>query len=162
VSDSADQGGGGLAVVAGVLIGALAIGRGVSLPGGTDEGAAIPAVYAGLYKSSARVCPGLPWGVLAGIGKVESDHGRSPLPGVRSGANSAGAMRPMQFLRGAWRQYGRGGNVYDPAAAIPAAARKLCADGARRDLRGAVHAYNHDWAYVDRVVSLGHSYQGGW
>ena len=30
---------------------------------------------------------GLPWSVLAAIGKVESDHGRARLPGVRSGCN---------------------------------------------------------------------------
>jgi hypothetical protein len=31
------------------------------------------------------------------IGTVESDNGQSNLPGVHSGANSAGAEGPMQF-----------------------------------------------------------------
>ena len=57
----------------------------------------IPPSYLVLHLGEARTCPGLPWGVLAGIGKVESDHGRSNLPGVHSGANHAGAEGPIQF-----------------------------------------------------------------
>jgi hypothetical protein len=106
--------------------------------------------------------------VLAGIGKVESDHGRSSAPGVRSGVNSLGCCAgPMQFnVRNGppstWNRYGRG-NVYDPRDAIPAAARLLCANGARggRDVRGAVYAYNHSWAYVDQVLALASSYTRG-
>jgi hypothetical protein len=45
----------------------------------------IPATYRRLYLVGARHCRGLSWAVLAAIGKVESDHGRSRLPGVRSG-----------------------------------------------------------------------------
>jgi hypothetical protein len=52
--------------------------------------AEIPADYLALYRASARACPGLPWGVLAGIGKVETNHGRSPAPGVTSGVNAFG------------------------------------------------------------------------
>ena len=33
----------------------------------------------------------VPWTILAGIGKVESDDGRTTLPGVNSGSNSFGA-----------------------------------------------------------------------
>jgi hypothetical protein len=82
-------------------------------------------------------CPGLSWAILAGVGKVESNHGRANLPGVRSGLNSAGCCAgPMQFNLtdgppSTWVTYGRG-SPYDPADAIPAAARKLCADGAAR------------------------------
>ena len=36
----------------------------------------IPADLLTHYQQAARSCPGLPWTVLAGIGKVESDHGR--------------------------------------------------------------------------------------
>jgi hypothetical protein len=107
--------------------------------------------------------------VLAGIGKVETDHGRSSAPGVRSGVNAFGCCGgPMQFnIRNGppstWDRYGRGGNVYDPGDAIPAAARLLCTDGARggRDLRGAVYAYNHAWWYVARVLALARAYQAG-
>jgi hypothetical protein len=127
----------------------------------------IPPQYLRLYQRAARGCPGLPWGVLAAVGKLESDHGRARLPGVRSGWNAAGAAGPMQFGIGvgragnAWARYGRGGNVYDPRDAIPAAARYLCAHGARggRDVRGAVFAYNHSAAYVAQVLAVAHRYQ---
>src|SRR5690242_8050466 len=66
----------------------------------------IPPAYLAAYQAAAATCPGLPWTVLAGIGKVESDHGRSTLPGVRSGANSAGAQGPMQFLPATFAHYG--------------------------------------------------------
>ena len=36
----------------------------------------IPPILLELYIVAADVCPGLPWTVIAGIGKVESDHGR--------------------------------------------------------------------------------------
>jgi hypothetical protein len=131
--------------------------------------AGIPANYLALYRSSARLCPGLAWGVLAGIGKVESDHGRSRAPGVVSGVNSFGCCAgPMQFnIRNGppstWDRYGRGSNVYDPRDAIPAAARLLCANGARggADVRGAIYAYNHAGWYVDQVLTLARAYQQG-
>jgi hypothetical protein len=127
--------------------------------------AEIPAAYLTLYRSAARTCPGLPWGVLAGIGKIETNHGRSRAPGVVAGVNTFGCCAgPMQFnVRNGppstWDAYGRGGNVYDARDAIPAAARKLCADGAQGDLRRAVYAYNHSWRYVDQVLALARSYQ---
>jgi len=129
--------------------------------------AEIPAAYLALYRASTRACPGLPWGVLAGIGKVETNHGRSGAPGVRSGVNAFGCCAgPMQFnIRNGppstWDRYGRGGNVYDPWDAIPATARMLCANGARggRDLPGAVYAYNHAWSYVAQVLTFARAYQ---
>jgi Transglycosylase SLT domain len=125
----------------------------------------IPAGYLRLYRQ-AGVRYRVPWSVLAAIGQVESDHGRSPAPGVRSGVNRFGCCAgPMQFnLRNGppstWDTYGRG-NVYDPADAIPAAARKLAADGARRNLDRAIYAYNHSWAYVAEVKRLARRYEGG-
>ncbi len=133
--------------------------------------AGIPAAYLALYRSSARVCPGLPWGVLAGIGKVETNHGRSGAPGVTSGVNAFGCCAgPMQFnIRNGppstWDHYGDGilAHVYQARYAIPAAARLLCANGARggRDLPGAIYAYNHAWSYVGQVVELARAYQAG-
>jgi hypothetical protein len=131
-------------------------------PASADAKAEIPRSYLALYQSAARSCPGLPWTVIAGIGRVESNHGRSRLPGVRSGQNFAGAAGPMQMGNGtgkagnAWARYGRGGNIYDPHDAIPAATRMLCADGARggRDVRGAVFAYNCGRRYCS--VSVGY------
>jgi hypothetical protein len=103
--------------------------------------------------------------VLAGIGKVETNHGRSTLPGVRSGVNAFGCCAgPMQFnVRNGppstWDHYGRGGNPYNPRDAIPAAARLLCANGAPGDLRRAIYAYNHAGWYVDQVLALARHYQ---
>jgi membrane-bound lytic murein transglycosylase B len=128
----------------------------------------IPADYLAWYIAAARTCPGLPWPVLAGIGKVESDHGRSPLPGVHSGANFAGAEGPMQFLPGTFAEFavnadpGQPLSPYDPADAIYTGARMLCADGARggstAGLERAIFAYNHaDW-YVAEVMSWADTY----
>jgi membrane-bound lytic murein transglycosylase B len=109
--------------------------------------------------------------VLAAVGKVESDHGRSRLPGVRSGWNTAGAAGPMQFGIGvgrasnAWARYGADfdgdgrASVYDPGDAIPAAARYLCAAGAPRRLDRALYAYNHSWAYVAKVKTIAARYR---
>jgi membrane-bound lytic murein transglycosylase B len=128
----------------------------------------VPAGYLRLYRSaSARYR--IPWSVLAAIGKVESDHGRSPLPGVGSGSNWAGACGPMQIgcvpgskAGNAWARYGRG-RPHDPANAIPAAARYLVDHGARRNLDRAIYAYNHSRAYVAKVKQLARRYaaQGG-
>jgi hypothetical protein len=130
----------------------------------------IPAGYLRLYRQ-AGASYRVPWSVLAAIGKVESDHGRIKLPGVRSGLNryrdARGRLRsccagPMQFNLtdgppSTWQRHGRG-NVYDPADAIPAAARKLVADGARRNLDRALLAYNDSRAYVARVKQLARRY----
>jgi hypothetical protein len=130
----------------------------------------IPAGYLVLYRRAAGRCPGLSWSVLAAVGKVESDHGRSPLPGVRSGWNRAGAAGPMQFGIGvgragnAWARYGRDfdgdgrTSVYDPGDAIPAASNYLCDAGAPRRLNRALYAYNHSWTYVAKVKQLARRY----
>jgi membrane-bound lytic murein transglycosylase B len=109
----------------------------------------------------------LPWPVLAAIGKVESDHGRIRLPGVRSGSNWAGACGPMQLgcvtgskAGNAWARYGHG-RPHDPAAAIPAAARYLVDHGARHHLDQAIYTYNHSWAYAAKVKQLARRYARG-
>jgi hypothetical protein len=130
----------------------------------------IPGRYLGLYQQAARHhCPGLSWTILAGVGKVESDHGRARLPGVRSGWNRAGAAGPMQIGIGvgragnAWARYGTGrrGDVYKPERAIPAAARYLCDAGAPRRLDAALYAYNPSSAYVARVKRWAARYARG-
>jgi membrane-bound lytic murein transglycosylase B len=123
----------------------------------------IPRGYLVLYRQAGRRY-GVPWSVLAGIGKVESDHGRSRLPGVRSGSNAAGACGPMQIgcvpgsrAGNSWARYGRG-SPHNPANAIPAAARYLCAHGAPRQLSRALFAYNHSWSYVALVKRHARAY----
>jgi len=117
----------------------------------------IPAAALRDYQDAAQTCPGLSWTVLAGIGKVESDHGRSTLPGVHSGQNSAGAMGPMQFLQNTWNAFHLPGldNVYDLHDAAVAAAHYLCSNGAglAEKLRQAIWQYNHAWWYVDEVLA---------
>ncbi len=81
-----------------VLVGAAATVFGGGAPTATAAAtASIPPAMLALYQQAATTCPGLPWTVLAAIGTIESDNGQSNLPGVHSGANSAGAEGPMQF-----------------------------------------------------------------
>jgi len=131
-----------------------------------DAVADIPASYLRLYRAAGARYR-IPWPVLAAIGKVESDHGRVRLPGVRSGSNWAGACGPMQIgcvtgskAGNAWARYGHG-RPHDPANAIPAAARYLVDHDARHNLDRALFAYNHSRAYVARVKQLARRYRGG-
>jgi cell wall-associated NlpC family hydrolase len=129
----------------------------------------IPPRMLTLYQAAAAAtCSGLPWTVLAAIGTVESGNGTSDLPGVHAGANSAGAEGPMQFEAPTFAAYAEpvppGGATpptpYDPVDAVYAAARMLCADGAAGgvDVPAAVFAYNHDDAYVAKVLSLAQAF----
>ncbi|ACY96688.1 MULTISPECIES: NlpC/P60 family protein [Thermomonospora] len=135
-------------------------------PEETSDAKAIPADYLKLYKKAGKDY-GLPWNVLAGIGKVETDHGRSTLPGVSSGENYAGAGGPMQFLESTFKAFAVDGNKdgkksrYDPADAIPSAARYLKHNGAPERMRTALYMYNHSWDYVDLVLSWSKRYGGG-
>jgi membrane-bound lytic murein transglycosylase B len=136
-------------------------------PGPSPAAAAdIPANYLRLYRQTGARHR-IPWPVLAAIGKVESDHGRSRLAGVRSGSNWAGACGPMQLgcvphskAGNAWARYGHG-SVYAPAQAIPAAARYLVDHDARHHLDRALLAYNPSWPYVARVKQLARRYTRG-
>ncbi|WP_280422429.1 bifunctional lytic transglycosylase/C40 family peptidase [Nocardia carnea] len=129
----------------------------------------IPAQMLVLYQAAAQDCPGLDWSVLAAIGKIETDHARSPLPGVTSGENPSGAGGPMQFLAATFESVtarhplpAGGANPpsrYNPHDAIHAAAFYLCDSGAPADLHAAVVAYNHaDW-YVDQVLDQAARYR---
>lgn len=122
-----------------------------------------------LYQQAAPVCPGLDWSVLAGIGKVETNHGRSTLPGVATGENSAGSAGPMQFLAPTFDAVtarhplptggARPPSRYNAADAIYAAAYYLCDSGAPSDLHAAIYAYNHaDW-YVQQVLDQAARYR---
>jgi cell wall-associated NlpC family hydrolase len=139
---------------------------------------AIPANYLNLYRKAGRQYR-IAWNLLAAIGKAETDHGRDPGPGVHSGANYAGAAGPMQIgIGGAagntWGGtprhpsrahaggYGTDGDgwddVYDPADAIPTAARILKAHGAPANIHRAIYAYNHSTNYVDNILNIADHY----
>lgn len=119
---------------------------------------AIPPRYLALYQQAGRRY-GLNWAILAGIGRVECDHGRDPDPSCsKEGAvNSAGAGGPMQFLAQSWAQYGVDGDGdgridrWDPADAISGSANYLRASGAPSDYKQALFAYNHAGWYVTEV-----------
>jgi hypothetical protein len=128
----------------------------------------IPARYLRLYIAAGQRY-GIDWAVLAGIGRVECDHGRDPSPScTQEGAeNAAGAGGPMQFLASTWAQYGVAAagsgrpDRWNPADAIYSAANYLRASGAPGDYRAAIYAYNHAWWYVEEVLSWAARYRGG-
>jgi hypothetical protein len=129
----------------------------------------IPPLYYALYVQAGDDYE-TDWAVLAGIGKVETNHGRSRLPGVQSGVNAYGCCAgPMQFAVSAaagcrvcvgdtWGAYGVDGNedgrrnVYDPRDAIPAAASYTRANGAPDDWQRALRRYNNSTAYYHDVM----------
>jgi Transglycosylase SLT domain len=108
----------------------------------------VPSAYLRRYRA-AGARAGVDWRLLAAIGKNESDHGRSRLPGVASGLNRAGCCAgPMQFCVVArcgntWRAYAADGDrdgrlsAHDPDDAIAAAAALVAA------LRRTVGPRNH-------------------
>lgn len=143
----------------------------------------IPANYLALFQSIGRQYK-VPWVILAGIGKVESDDGQSTLPGVHSGANAFGAAGPMQIGIGgaAGNQWGGApvhpaservngvatdangdgvASVYEPADAIAGAAKYLLAHGVLSNVQQAVFAYNHLQSYVQTVLYWAGLYASG-
>ena len=158
-----------------LLLPVLAIGAATGVISGISTGAPVPAPsaiadiptrYMQLYEA-AGTRYGVPWELLAAIGKVECDHGRDPDPSCwREGAvNYAGAGGPMQFLAPTWATYGVDANGdgsadrWDPADAIYGAARYLKANGAPSDLQRAIFAYNHSATYVQQVLDLMQRYR---
>jgi cell wall-associated NlpC family hydrolase len=125
----------------------------------------IPPDYLLLYQE-AGLGFDVPWPVLAGIGKVECDHGRNPDPACwkRGASNAAGAGGPMQFLASTWQQYGLSASGsgtpdrWNPADAIVSAANFLKQNGAPDNIEQAVFAYNHSQAYVQQVLAWANLY----
>ena len=123
-------------------------------PAASSAAASIPASYLADFKA-AGTRYGIPWTVLAAIGQVESGFG------ANDGPSSAGALGPMQFEPSTWALYGAGGNIMDPADAIPAAARLLVANGAPGNLQQALLAYNDAGWYVTEVLDQAARYAAG-
>jgi peptidoglycan DL-endopeptidase CwlO len=149
----------------------------------SDARNSIPANYLALFQEMGRRY-GVPWVVLAGIGEVESDDGRSNLPGVHSGSNAFGAAGPMQIGIGGAAGNEWGGapvhpasehvngiatdgdgdgiaSVYDPADAIAGAAKMLVENGVQTNVSGAIFAYNHLQSYVQLVLHFAGTYASG-
>ncbi|ABW16065.1 NLP/P60 protein [Parafrankia sp. EAN1pec] len=140
-------------VAAGLLGGEAGGGEPASAAAAAGE---IPVDYQRLYVTAAATCPGLPWTVLAAVGKVETDHGQNP-----DWTSLAGAQGPMQFLPTTFAAYGVDGDadgstdINNPADAVYSAAHYLCASGAQNgaNIPGALYTYNHDNSYVTRVLT---------
>lgn len=126
------------------------------------------------------------WAVLAAMGKLECDHGRSALPGCLTDTiNPAGARGYMQFLGSTWRRT-LGVDELEPRTSPPAAdgegyatdgdddghadpwswpdataaaARYLHHLGAVGDLAAAIAGYNPDPAYVEQVLAIADTYR---
>jgi len=121
----------------------------------------VPATYLALYQMAAATCSGLPWTVLAGVGRVASDHGRV-IP------SSGAAVGPMQFDAITFARYGVDGNndgVVDatsPADAVYSLANLLCDNGAKggADLQAAIETFNDDPNYVQDVLAWANTYGG--
>lgn len=103
-----------------------------------------PATLLADYRA-AQAATGVGWSYLAAINFVETDFGRV------AGPSSAGAQGPMQFMPATWAIYGHG-NIHRPRNAILAAGRLLAGNGAARNIRSALYAYNPSWRYVDAVL----------
>jgi len=143
----------------------------------------VPANYLALFQSIGAQYK-VPWVILAGIAKVESDDGQTTLPGVHSGANAFGAAGPMQIGIGgaAGDQWGGApvhpaseqvngvaadangdgtASVYDPADAIAGAAKYLLEHGVLDNVDQAIFAYNHLDSYVQAVLYWARLYASG-
>jgi cell wall-associated NlpC family hydrolase len=157
--------------------------RGSQPPVSSQARDSIPANYLTLFQRTGKKY-GVPWVVLAGIGEVESEDGRTTLPGVHSGANAFGAAGPMQIGIGgaAGNQWGGApvhpasehvngvatdgdgdgtASVYDPADAIAGAAKYLLEHGVTDSVPDAIFAYNHSQSYVQLVMSFASDYGRG-
>ncbi|MDP9258665.1 MAG: C40 family peptidase [Actinomycetota bacterium] len=146
----------------------------------------IPPLFLVAYQRAAATA-GLDWTILAAIGKLECDHGRSLLPGCNrvGSVNPAGASGPMQFLATTWRVNATPGtspspgppttrdaqgyasdgdgdglaDIWNISDAALAAARLLRANGAPLDYQHALYADNHSTAYVARVLRVAETYR---
>jgi peptidoglycan DL-endopeptidase CwlO len=179
---------GALILLITVIIGGIAGWQSVSKPSSPSSVAIadIPADFLSLYEREAAAYR-IDWAVLAAIGKIECDHGRSQAAGCNppGTTNGKGATGPMQFIGSTWRAgtppmtvpgigppspstaegYATDGdgdglaNVWDPADAIAGAARLLRANGAPTDYRAALYVYNPDVGYVTAVLAQARDYR---
>src|SRR5580704_2797093 len=134
----------------------------VSSAGAGPVGPPAPAADIPIFQAAAARFGLGPQGpsILAGINEVETTFDTSTLPGVHSGANSAGAEGAMQFEPGTWAEYGLVGpgganpaTPYDETDAVWSAANYLHASDAPGDWQSAIFAYNHAGWYVNQVLS---------
>src|SRR5918999_790339 len=135
--------------------GATASPAGLAVPPG---GPAIPALTLRAYREAAAWATGfdpgcrLSWTILAGIGRIESNHGL--FGGAATRFSAAGTVSPR---------------ITGPPLDGNGVASIPDSDGGRWDgdatsrarLRQAIYAYNPPWDYVDAVLGWARVYQGG-
>lgn len=131
-----------------------------------------PRVLTAIVAASKVECH-IPWYVLGGISKVESEHADNGH--LDANGNTIGtingpyiswldteAVGPFQFIPSSWELFGNGGNPNNIDDAAMAAARHLCASGKGRTdeagLREAIYGYNHSQEYVDKVMYWARTY----
>lgn len=175
---------GGVAAVAAVVMvtasmlsmGAGAAANSCETGGGTDtpyvsqqpsENAVsdIPGNYLETYQKAGDEY-GIDWAILAGIGSIESDHGRHSGGCIEGPATAYGTAKgPMQFIDSTWDSQGVDGNgdgqksPCDFEDAIPGAANYLRNSGTPDDYYNAIFAYNRaDW-YVQDVLDKADEYR---
>ncbi len=111
--------------------------------------------YRDLYIKAGQTCPGVSGKLLAAQGKQESISWK---PDVVDGRqhSPAGAMGVAQFMPATWKTWGRGGNPFRPADAIPAQARLMCALYERYDgnLDLMLAGYNAGTGAVDKYQGV--------
>ena len=120
-----------------------------------DADGEIPLRMYALYHEAAATCAGLPWTVLAGFGKVASDHGRNVTDRGVMGISSEQFDRHTEPVP-------VGGAVpaspLDPVDATFATARTICGSGPARDIKAAVARTVPDPAAAVRVAELADVY----
>lgn len=161
---------------------AQATGTGVSAAARAE----IPPEALAAYQDAAAAW-GIDWAILAAVGFEECQHGTYQAPGCNppDTINSAGARGWMQFIGSTWRR-GLGQFDLEPRTSPPAAdgqgyatdgdhdgsadpwswpdaahsaARYLASLGVNEDPAAALLGYNHDRAYVDRVLATAARYR---
>lgn len=142
-----------------ITLGAVISSRDNALPfSSTASVEPIPPQLVPLYHAAGAKYH-VPWAILAGINKVETDFGRD------LSVSSAGATGWMQFEPSTWAQYGVDADgdgktdPYDPVDAIFSAADYLSVSGVKKNPMQAVFQYNHSTDYVREVLRLAEIYQ---
>ncbi|MGH9282900.1 MAG: hypothetical protein ACRD0S_08180, partial [Acidimicrobiales bacterium] len=138
----------------------------------------IPDALLAAYRGAAASCPGLPGSVLAAIGKVETDHGRSGGATLAPGGDVAPPIVGVALdgAGGTTRVADTDGGRLDgdalvdravgPMQFLPATwarwGRDASDDGVAdpHNAYDAVATYNHSSAYVSRVLAVAAGYGG--
>ncbi|THJ75390.1 lytic transglycosylase domain-containing protein, partial [Candidatus Frankia alpina] len=137
-----------LAAVAAVAAVGPFVGGGPS-GGPLAPGAPVPAALRPLINQAGGQCAEITPALLAAQLNQESGFN----PRARS---AVGAMGIAQFMPATWASWGQGGDPWDPADAIPAQARLMCALAARYGERTALAlaAYNCGPGPIDRAGAV--------